>query len=612
MYRCLVTGIIFCLSINLSRSQQAISDESLSGYIDSFISAGFDEMYIGEITEELYSLIENPVNINSKSLEEISRLFFLSEFQAKSLLNYTLRSGPLISLAEITFITGFDKELVSLISPFIYISKQAERRLPRTGRLSVLSSIMYSTRDTGEYTGLPFKFVTRSWYEKGRIKLGLSYEKDMGENFLYEGYKPEFIAGYMRVSLDGTINQVIVGDFRTRYGQGLSAWQGYSPASSPLNTGLIKGSDRIIPYASSDENNYCRGIALTGNKKEINFSAYISSNRIDANTYTKPDEGTVVRSLYDGGQHNTLNTESKRNNLVEYSAGGNINYHIGKVYMGTSFKSNYFSLPFVPEEHVENRFDFTGKLNLVLSSDYSISFNRLYLFGEGAINESGSFALLQGLRLIPAERAVLNIMWTYCSRGYTSFHGQVFGKETYNSFSNNYLANINLDIAPGIKLDAGIMKKKGLWYGYRSASFPVSTRYIGRLTVESLEYIKITASTWHRESLKDKGVETGIESSEYERITSGRVNIELNPADQLRFISRLEISHPAQSKEKGILAYQDFSFRSTRIPLSFSTRIYTYSTASYESRIYTWENDLIYNPSIPVFYGKGIRIAYPY
>ncbi|MEE4115181.1 MAG: hypothetical protein V2I37_03380 [Marinilabiliaceae bacterium] len=609
MYRYLVAGIFFWLLINPSRSQQAISGESLSAYIDLFISAGFDELYIEELGEELYSLIEKPVNINSRSYEEISRLFFLTEFQVNSLLNYTLKNGALISLHEINYITGFDKELLALMSPFVVVQKRTETRYPGKARLSVLNSLIYSSRDTVTYSGLPLKFVNRSSYEKGRIKLGFSYEKDMGETFLYEKYKPEFTAAYLQVSLDGVIKQIIIGDFRTRYGQGLVAWQGYSPSSSPLNTGLLRTRGKINPYASTDENNFYRGLAFNGQSRDLNFSAYISSNRIDAGIYTTGDNETAVSNLYESGLHNTENGESKRNTLTEYSAGGNINYTLGKFHLGSTVKANYFSLPFIPEEHIENSYDFRGRLNLVFASDYSLSYKRLYLFGEGALNASGSFALLQGLRLIPAERAILNFMWTHCSKGYTSFHGQVSGKETYNSFTDNFLANISLDLAPGIYMDAGILRKKDLWYGYRSASFPESTRYIGRLRIESLEFLKVTASVWHRQTLRDKAVDTGIESSEYEKISSARINVDLTPLDRIRFVSRFEICRPEQSNEKGILAYQDVRINFTGIPLSFNTRIYTFSTSSYESRIYTWENDLLYNPAIQLFYGRGFRIS---
>ena len=43
------------------------------------------------------------------------------------------------------------------------------------------------------------------------------------------------------------------------------------------------------------------------------------------------------------------------------------------------------------------------------------------------------------------------------------------------------------------------------------------------------------------------------------------------------------------------------------IPVSFWLRYAVFRTDDYDSRIYTWENDLLYTFSIPALYGSGSR-----
>ncbi|NSW94339.1 MAG: hypothetical protein HPY62_06480, partial [Bacteroidales bacterium] len=79
--------IIFLL-INLSISCLCFSqDEKLSEAIISEIEqmTGNEPEMAEQITEKLADLSENPVNINSQDLQELSRLFFLTDFQVRSI-----------------------------------------------------------------------------------------------------------------------------------------------------------------------------------------------------------------------------------------------------------------------------------------------------------------------------------------------------------------------------------------------------------------------------------------------------------------------------------------------------------------------------------------------
>src|SRR5674476_139813 len=110
-----------------------------------------DPEAVSVFIDRLHELSENPVRINNPNGEELSRLFFLSDFQVKAIKEYVQSSGQIVSIYELANIPGFDKETAEMITPFItfenkFINNQDSARL----RHSIISnfSIKLHNRDT--------------------------------------------------------------------------------------------------------------------------------------------------------------------------------------------------------------------------------------------------------------------------------------------------------------------------------------------------------------------------------------------------------------------------------------------------------------------------------
>ena len=74
--------------------------------------------------------------------------------------------------------------------------------------------------------------------------------------------------------------------------------------------------------------------------------------------------------------------------------------------------------------------------------------------------------------------------------------------------------------------------------------------------------------------------------------------------------SRIEFSAYSKSNQDnqhGYMIFQDILYQSISKPISFSSRIAYYNTDSYDSGIYAYENDLLYNFYVPNYNGKGWR-----
>src|SRR5690606_5180037 len=59
--------------------------------------------------------------------------------------------------------------------------------------------------------------------------------------------------------------------------------------------------------------------------------------------------------------------------------------------------------------------------------------------------------------------------------------------------------------------------------------------------------------------------------------------------------------------ENGFMMYQDVLYKPIGSPFSFTTRVALFDTDSFDSAIYAYENDLVYQVYIPAYAYRGMR-----
>jgi hypothetical protein len=106
-------------------------------------------------------------------------------------------------------------------------------------------------------------------------------------------------------------------------------------------------------------------------------------------------------------------------------------------------------------------------------------------------------------------------------------------------------------------------------------------------------------------SMDDKTNKIGESAREYYRF---QFNYQAMP--WLKFQSRVEFTQrntPDLDKETGYLIYQGFQIKPIQKAWAFSFRYSLFDTDSYDTRLYTYEQDVPYSFSVPAFSGKGSR-----
>ena len=114
---------------------------------------------------------------------------------------------------------------------------------------------------------------------------------------------------------------------------------------------------------------------------------------------------------------------------------------------------------------------------------------------------------------------------------------------------------------------------------------------------------------------RDKPINTSEDINDIDFVvakkqTNYRYNITYKVSESVTLRNRIELVDyqrgPGQ-KEQGYLVYQDILYKPLSSNFSFSFRYALFETDSYNSRIYAYENDVLYYFSIPAYYRTGTR-----
>ncbi len=93
-----------------------------------------------------------------------------------------------------------------------------------------------------------------------------------------------------------------------------------------------------------------------------------------------------------------------------------------------------------------------------------------------------------------------------------------------------------------------------------------------------------------------------------EQFRKSRVHFQYNPAETFTLKTRLEhVFYKGMETENGWMVFQDVQYSPVKIPVNLAARLAYFNTESYNSRIYAYENDLLYTFAVPAFFGKGFR-----
>ncbi len=612
MMKKLVLFICISVMVSYTYSQEPATQQTIEDLLESGGEAMSDDTDIQEILEDLEHFRQNPLKVNVANSKEFLKLHLLSELEINNLIAFRKKTGTIYSLYEMASIDGFTPDILEKIEPFISfeIQENNNRRKRVVNDLFVRSTRSFSSSasDQSKYEGSPERYYSRIKHVSANIEYGMVNEKDPGEAFFRKSNKQgfDYTSAFLNFKIDQAGNRIYVGDYHVRFGQGLVAWQGFSMGKSAEATQVLRSNQGIRSYSSTDENQFFRGFAAQVKSGNFTFSPFLSRNRIDAHLDTLNGEA-FFGAFQTSGYHRAESEIAGENSLRQLVGGANMVYSYDRWSFGLTTVYTHFDAKLDRSGEPYNLFLPDGKESIVTGFDWKGSIKKVFFFGEAAISKNSGKAFLAGIMTKPASNAEFSMVYRNINRTYSSFFSNAFTESS--RINDEHGMYLGVKVLPAsrwmIQAYADFFRHK--WIKYTTAAPARGTEFSVQVSYnpsrESGFYLK-----FFQEGKEQRLIATNLKYNELQLINRLRLNFTHDVNEQISIKSRIESSFYSKIiKEKGYLIYQDVIFKPAGKSFSMNGRLAYFSTDGYNSRLYAYENDVLYSFSVPALYGKGLR-----
>lgn len=601
-----------------------LSSNLLEDLLENNDEASYDFF---SLYDDLQEYLRNPLNINKATEEDFHNLQMLSDIQIADILQYRNQYGPFISKYELQTIPSLDIGILRALVPLV--TEGGERRN------HTLKSIMDESTSTaffkvkrvlqerkgftdGSYLGDPNHFFARYNFSSGRnVRAGVTMEKDPGEAFFTGSNKNgfDYYSGFIHMRdvlpLFSTLN---IGDYTISMGQGLIVHNSFGGGKSSFVTNVKKGGRPIRPYSSVTEANFFRGAAGTLDlRADLQLSIFASSQQIDGSVSidTTIDTGfESFSSIRVDGFHRTQSEIENENSITQQSYGGILKYKKRNFSLSVNALQQSFSIPLQNDDALYRKYRFSGNKLTNVSTDFTYRYKNFNTFGELARSDNGAMALVSGLLTSLGRNIDAAVVYRNFSKDYQVLNA--------NAFSESTLPINEQGIYFGLKLRAA---KKFIFSTYFDMwqhpwlRFQVDAPSHGKEYLFKIEYNekrKLNAYIQYR--IEQKQRNGNNESSKIDPLITttqhrARLHISHTLNKDLKLRNRFEVSYFNLDGQvtNGYMIYQDIIYKPIGRSYSFTARYALFDTDGFDTRIYTYENDILYEFSIPFFADRGSR-----
>lgn len=632
----LLPFLFFVLSFNhiLGQGNQPYDGQRLENIIEQFIENNdIEEFDVTDIVERLVVLQRKPINLNTATENELNDLIFLTTVEINAILNHRAIYGDFVAVEELQTIPQIPSDKISLVSNFLAVSNSDQSRynfkdILNAGRSTLFLKYKrilqekkgYQTNDEGEtpYIGTPDHYFARYRFDSGRaFRAGVTMEKDPGEAFFSgpnkEGF--DFYSAYVYAEgIKPWLQTVVLGDYTISLGQGLILQNAFGTGKSVYTVDIKSGGQVIRPYSSVNEVNFFRGGATTIKPtKNISTTLFYSNKKIDGtvriDTNAVFDFGRFT-SIARGGLHRTENEIAKKGSITQENYGGRIEYKKGSFRLGLNHLTYQFSIPSEPQDAPYRLFTFTGDNLSATSIDYSYRYRNANLFGEISRTQNGGLAQLYSAIVSLDKTIDLAVSYRKYDKDYLSLEANSFSESTLPINEEGIYLGIENRIDNNWKFSAYIDYWRHPWLRFR-----VDAPSQGREFLFRLDYIKKRQyNIYLQYRFENKQRNSSAEGLKVDPIVDiynhrARLHFSYNINKSIELRSRIEGStfDIDGNRTFGYALYQDIFIRPFQSPLSLNARFMLFDTDNFDNRIYTYENDLLYEFGIPFFQRQGMR-----
>lgn len=589
-----------------------------------------EDVDLTETLERLSHFLKKPLNLNQATASDLLDLVFLNPQQIANLLLHREQTGSFINLLELQGIAGFTPQTIVLLQYFVTIkpaspiqsvhlkdlfSKDEHSLMLRYGRqLERQQGYKITDENRSRYLGDPNRYALRyRWNYENKIKIAFNAEKDAGEPFFAEKqrYGFDFYSGNMEINgLNRYVKKLVIGDYALQFGQGLVTWNGLSFGKGAWVGSVAKQGVGLKGYTSLNESNFQRGVAVNLAAGKWEWTPFIAYNSLSGRVEETPSSNTVIRTISITGLHRTPTELSYRQQIKQLVYGSNISFQHKRLKLGLTYMGLRFNGEKIKATAERNKYDFEGQALQQIGINYQANLKGFYLFGETAHSINSGLASINGVIASPHPKLSLFATYRNYTRDYHSFYAHSLGEGS--SVSNEEGLYGGFVYHPSRKIE---------WVNYADFFRSSWLRFRADLPSEGTDLLSQFTYTWHKKGkltfryryrLKQENFDKAFNITHtlaYIDRHQGRIDFQYKLNDNWTIRTRSAYTFfekEITSKSQGLLVYQDLFWKG--IPkLDLNMRAAYFDTDDYDSRIYAYENDVLYASSFPMYYDKGFR-----
>jgi len=291
--------------------------------------------------------------------------------------------------------------------------------------------------------------------------------------------------------------------------------------------------------------------------------------------------------------------------------GSYLSLNLKKIELGFSFLQSGYSNQIQPEKKAYNHYRFNGTTNQNISITYQTQYRSIHIFGEIAQSKSGGKAILQGANIQAHSRLNFELIYRKYDPDYHAFFSNAFSEQSQTQNEEGFYFGAEFHPIPKWTVKAYYDQFQFPWLKY-TANAPSS----GHEYFFQLEFTpNSSTSIYFRYKQENKPANNSseiIKGLTIQKKNQYRLHLSARIDDNWEIRNRIEIAQYKKDgiKESGYLFYQDIRYQFSEKPIAMNLRFAIFDTDSFNSRIYAYENDILYAYSVPAFYLQGSRLYF--
>jgi hypothetical protein len=620
--------LFILLLLGFVANAQVQEDNLINDLIESIAENLPEDYDLSELQDRLTYFSKHPINLNKTTPEELNTLVFLSPLQIGNLFEHLKANGNLIDLLELQSIEAFDVQTIQRLLPFVALdANDLQEKITLKNLMNFSSNDLllrfgrgfekpkgFTDLPGSRYLGTQERYLFRYKYNfVNRVSASLIFEKDAGE-YLFKGKKQnpfDYQSAHIALFNTGKFKKIVLGDYTLQFGQALTMWSGFAFGKAPDVASVAKREVGLKPYTSANEYSFLRGLATTITvAKNIDFTPFISYRKLDASLTTGLNGNTTLSTINETGLHRTASEIENKNSVDQKVGGAVIQYQTQVLTIGAIAYHTKFNHLFIPGSQDYQAFNFKGTALTNVGLYYSKSFKNFYFFGEGSKSINSGFAFVNGVLISLSPTLSSVILHRNYQKDFHNFFNQATAEASDAVNEKGLYAGLNFNPAKSWLFSVYADYFKFPWLKFRVDAPSHGYEILAQATYTPTKIFK--ALVRYKSEIKQQNTDLVVPINYLDEVKKETYRAEVNwrLGRLIGFQNRVEVSQYKKGNtnaEFGYLIYQDVNYRPISSKLSANVRVAYFNTPSYDSRIYAYEDDVLYNFTFGLYNGKGIR-----